>query len=346
MTIKISILVLFLCCNAILAQYTCTIKGRVISISTEKPLKNVNVYIAGTTLGTTTNDSGSYKISNVPSGSHNIVASAVGFKPGAVNISLNEGSSVDIQFNLRDYSYELKKVEITAEVPGDWKNSLEEFKEYFLGDSPFAAECKIINPEIINFTKLKSGELKADASQPIIVDNNALGYRIFCNLVYFDWTPKNHNLRYVVDSYFTELEDSTGELKKVWEKNRIIAYKGSQVHFIRSMINNSLYENDFFISIDRSLEISENQSIPTEKPEIKKLPGNKIKINFEKYLRIEFKPYRKRDLKVSWMKLNHPNVIFDKYGYPVENFSYEVYGYWAFKGISFTLPNYYYPKDK
>ncbi len=56
------------------------IKGKVIDATTRDALISVNVVIAGTTIGTTTNDDGTFEISNVPLGYVKVQASYVGYK--------------------------------------------------------------------------------------------------------------------------------------------------------------------------------------------------------------------------------------------------------------------------
>ncbi len=343
--IKLFILFYIVTSGFLFAQYTGTIKGTVNSRETDEPLENVNVFISGTMWGTTTDRNGFYVIKNLPAGQHTIVTSLVGYKQGELDINLKENSTVEIIFNLKEISYELKQVNITAEVPKEWKENLETFKELFLGNTKFADDCEILNPEVINLNQLATGELDADALRPITVINNALGYKIVCDLVYFKWDKKNKNLIYFVNSFFSELDDSSRQLKAEWLKNRKKVYDGSFVNFIRSLIKDSLYENDFVMWLERKPSSSGDIWPQTEKPEIKILDDSSVTFNFDQYLRVEYSP-RLSEKVVSWIKLNHPNVIFDKFGYPADAFPIEVYGFWAFKGLSFTLPKYYYPDEK
>ncbi len=341
--IKQLVLLCFLSSNFLFAQYTCNIEGKVTSRSTGEPLENVNVYISGTTRGSTTDKSGLYKISNVPSGSHKIVASIVGYKSQSLIIHLKEGMLEYLQFNLTELSYELRNVVVTAAVPKEWKKNLEEFKEYFLGDSPFASDCKIVNPEVINLTKNDTSGLSADASQPIIIINNALGYKILCSLTYFNWNEKYHRTKYLENSYYTELKDPTGNLKEDWIKNRKKAYDDSFVHFIRSLINDDLSKEDYDVSLDKIPILTGKRWPLPGRPEFKKLDDGGIEMNFNYYLKVAHKSYYYSTTEISWIKLTHPNVKFDKYGYAVEPFSCDVYGFWSLEGIANMLPKYYNP---
>lgn len=339
--LKFFIIIFFISINFAFAQFTSTIKGTVSSIKTGEPLSNVNVYISGTTWGTTTDQKGFYIIKNLPTGQQCIVASLVGYRPGSVDITLLEDSTKEICFNLEEIVYELKTIDITSEVPKEWKENLEKFKELFLGKNLFAGDCIILNPEVININKPETGELYADARQPLTIFNYALGYKIVCDLIYFKWDNQNQNLRYSVNSYFIELEDTSGKLKNGWLKNREKIYDGSTANFIKCLSKNSLYENNFLMWVERKPSKS-GDNPQTEKPKVDILEDGSVKLKFDQYLHVEYLPrFSKKE--VSWIRLNQPYVIFDKYGYPVGSFPIEVYGFWAFKGISYTLPKYYCP---
>ncbi len=53
----------------------------------------VSIYLEGTTLGTTTDNTGHYTLINLPVGQHTLVASAVGYKTGRKAIQVELGKS-------------------------------------------------------------------------------------------------------------------------------------------------------------------------------------------------------------------------------------------------------------
>src|SRR5262249_53778859 len=64
-------------------QVTGTITGRVAERDTQRPLASVQVRVIGTSRGAVTDDSGSYRIVNVPAGPTQIAAQRLGFGPQA-----------------------------------------------------------------------------------------------------------------------------------------------------------------------------------------------------------------------------------------------------------------------
>ncbi len=336
--------IMFLSSPQILGQnYTCTVEGEVRVQSTGKPLENVNVFISGTIWGTTTDKSGFFRIESLPLGRHNVVASIVGYKTETVSVTLKEGMTLKVNFKLEEISYELNQVVITGKLPEEWKKLLNNFKNIFFGDSPFSAECEIVNPEVINLTRTNSGVLKADASRPIIIINKALGYKIHYDLMSFNWNEKKQTLQYLADSFFTELKDTTGVLEKKWEKNRKDAYYGSLSNFMRSLINNSFTEEGFHIYNDKVPSPAGASWFEIRKPVISSIGNDSYELNFKGYLRIEYKGSNYKSTEISWIKLNYPNVVIDKFGYPFAPFAFEIYGDWAYSGIADLLPKYYNP---
>ena len=66
---------IFLITGAVAFSQAVTVKGFVIDSSNKKPLVGANVYIAGTSMGTSTSDEGRYNIANVSPGTYTLKAS-------------------------------------------------------------------------------------------------------------------------------------------------------------------------------------------------------------------------------------------------------------------------------
>lgn len=338
---------LFLFSLRVVAQnFNCSVEGRVMSQLSGKPLENVNVYISNTEWGTTTNKNGHFRIQSLPFGNLTVVASMIGYSPKTISITLKEGETAEVNLNLKERSYELNQILVTGKTPKDWLKNLEEFKKYFLGNGPNTDECKIVNPEVINLSKAQSGDLTANASQSIIIINNALGYKIRCDLVNFEWNEEKQTIQYIVETYFTELRDTSGNLKNEWINNRENTYYGSMTDFIRSFIHNTYRKEDFKVYYGINQPYMYKSFYELDSTITKKINENYFELNFKGYLRIEYDSNTSYKKEVSWVKLNFPDVLIDKFGYPVVALAFKVYGDWAHSGISNFLPKYYYPKEK
>jgi CarboxypepD_reg-like domain len=80
------------------SKQTSSISGVVLDDDTGEPIPTVNVFLDGTTLGTSTNKYGEYKIDYIPMGSYKIIASMIGYEKKDVVISLDAKKTTEINF--------------------------------------------------------------------------------------------------------------------------------------------------------------------------------------------------------------------------------------------------------
>jgi hypothetical protein len=316
------------------------IEGRVLEASTGAPLQYVNVYISGTTWGAATDKSGYFEIKSLPSGSHEIVASMIGYETQTKVITIKENSTAQIEFKLKEATYELQSVVVSSESAEEWRLNYDIFKKRFLGETKFAADCKVENPEYINLEWVGPNYLIATTDKQIEVINNALGYKISCQLEKFIWDKNFHQVKISIRPLFTELKDSTGILKQKWEANRKAAYKGSLDQFLRSAVNNSLQQNGFRIYIDLAPLMGNDNLRYLDQPLVKK-DGDDYLMSFSNYLKVEYTLNDPLHPQVSWLKLVGQQVTLDKWGYPLERDPFEIYGFWSQRGVADMLPKYF-----
>jgi outer membrane receptor for ferrienterochelin and colicins len=92
------------------AQNNYEINGR--AVSENEGLPYVSVYIKGTTIGTTTDDFGNFKLTNLSQGTYHIIASFVGYK--TVSKKINVTADIDgLTFNL-EFDDSLDEVVVTG----------------------------------------------------------------------------------------------------------------------------------------------------------------------------------------------------------------------------------------
>jgi len=321
-------------------QHQSIIEGRVLEKSTGAPINNANVYISGTTWGSATDNNGYFKILFLPAGTYELVASTIGYKSESKTITLKANMDYQTEFKLEEASYELESVIVISEAPEEWKNNYELFKKRFLGETKFSVDCVIENPEYINLEWTATNELKASANKPIIVINNALGYKVSCELVSFIWNPKSSKVNFMVRTLFSELPDTTGILKEKWLKNRSEAYYGSIEHFLKSVITDSLSSNGFRVYIALSPSIGKQDLLRFDQSLVKP-DGDDFDLSFVGFLKIEYILRDPVHPEVSWMKLLYPQVTLDNFGFPIEPYPFDVYGFWALKGLADMLPKYF-----
>jgi hypothetical protein len=224
------------------------VSGTVMDSATREPLSLASVYCQNTTLGTATNKSGNFSL-ELKSGGYDLVFSYTGYVTQQVRIGGIENSKLEILLVKEDKSLGEVVLKNSFEVPDGLEKYGDFFMKHFIGSTPNAVKCTLLNPEVLKFYFYKrSNKLKVLATAPILVTNNALGYNIRYELdsfMYYYGTNVNSYRGYC---FFTEMEGNDS-LRKVWNVNRNKAYYGSRLHFMRSYYDSTLLEDGWLISM-------------------------------------------------------------------------------------------------
>jgi len=316
-----------------------SIHGTVLDNSTGEPIENVNVYIANTTWGSSTDKEGYYIIRQIPQGFHELVVSSIGYEYKSSEIDLKEGVKLILHFSLNPVIYETESTRVEGSIPTEWLEDLEFFKTYFLGRTDFAEDCIIENSEVLDFNRPNDSVMEALAIKPLRITNTALGYEIDCILISFNYNEFSNTFSWSIKPKFTELIPKDDDELTEWEENRIDAYEGSSYHFLRSFSKKRLQAQgfDIYMVVKAGQKVSRRdwRTVMVDYDEYLESgysSGNNI-LRFENYLHV----FYKNDY-VSWIGLNYSNITLDKFGYPVENNAYRVFGKWSTEGVANLLP--------
>jgi hypothetical protein len=77
-----------------------TIRGTITNARTSQPIADANVYIVGTNLASNSNEAGSYALTNVPAGTHELRVERVGFASASRVVALTDGAVLETSFAL------------------------------------------------------------------------------------------------------------------------------------------------------------------------------------------------------------------------------------------------------
>lgn len=223
-----------------------TLEGIVRDRITKAPLPYASVFINQTTRGSLTDDNGHYIIHDIPVGPAEIVCSYVGYETFTRKVNLVGQQQVTIDIAMTASAKQLTAVEVVAERDKEWESQLRKFQRHFLGESANAKECRILNSGYLEFKEEKTAEgkmLSATSSQPLEIDNQALGYRVTYFLSRFEITPSSSLIqgKYV----FREQVTTDPALQKKWAARRAKAYEGSLSHFLTSLVTNRVEQEGF-----------------------------------------------------------------------------------------------------
>lgn len=227
------------------------LQGRVTDAATGKPLSFATVYINTTTRGTTANEDGQFKLTGVPAGTVEVVASYLGYKQARSIVKLRPNSPLTVNLVLSPTGNSLDDVTITAKRSKAWERQFRRFKAELLGESPFTGRCVLVNEQAVVLTE-EDGHLKGRATEPLVFENNALGYRIHYDLLSFDTYQRA--TYYAGATRFEELTPDSPQQLKRWQRNRQQAYIGSTRHLIASMVAKT-HEQEGYLIFKSNIDI-------------------------------------------------------------------------------------------
>ena len=243
------------------AQQGYYVAGRVLDAVTMQPLQGASVFAENTTLGTAADAAGNFKL-YVPNGGYDLVVTYTGYSTASKRISNSESNNGEIQFLMTAKQKELDDVVVVAtnEVKDGFAVYGQFFLEQFIGNSQNSKRCFITNPEVLKFYfSKKKNRLKVIAEEPLKIENKALGYNLIYALDSFTHEYATEVSVYTGNPVFSEMGvgDSL-QLAVEWLNARKAVYKGSMLHFMRSVHQQNLTGQGFELKLMVNLNNEES----------------------------------------------------------------------------------------
>lgn len=239
-------LVILLSCwlgAAVAAQAQGRITGVVQDSVTHEPLAFASVFLANTTLGATTTEQGTFVFERVPKGAYDIVGSYVGYRLSKQNITVGAAAQ---QVTLRLASAGPQLGEVVVKADAHQEDNYRKFTGLFLGNTTFSKQCRITNPEDVDVAfNDTSKTLTATTPNFVQIENKALGYRIKYYGLRFDYNTETEATGFDGQTVFEEMKPKDEQQRRQWAANRVAAYNGSLTHFLKSVYDNQVAENNF-----------------------------------------------------------------------------------------------------
>jgi hypothetical protein len=228
------------------AQYQ--ISGQVVDAETAAPLEGASVFAQNTTLGTITAKDGTFNLS-LPKGGYELIVTYTGYKKTQQNVLGGADASITIKLQKEDASLGEVVITSTNEVADGWEKYGAFFTQHFIGATPFADSCAIQNPEALKFYFYKrSNKLKVLATEPLQIQNKALGYQLNYSLDSFVYYYKTDINSYRGQCLYRAMQGTPKE-ETQWAQNRRTAYNGSRLHFLRAYYDSTLKEEGFTVDL-------------------------------------------------------------------------------------------------
>ena len=225
------------------------ITGKVIDGATSNALQAASVFAQSTTIGTATDANGNFTLT-LPNGGYDLVITFTGYETITRRITTADGDDKNIVIIIRPKVNSMEDVVVKAsnEVKDGWEKYGSFFLENFLGKTTNSKLCSITNKDVLKFYfSKKRNRLKVLANTPLEIKNLALGYKLKYSLDSFTHEYTTQASTYTGYPLFEEMQQVNAEQKTTWQANRFKAYKGSMLHFMRSVYSRSLKEEGFEI---------------------------------------------------------------------------------------------------
>jgi len=362
-------LVLFVLIPAAMSAYAQNlskwkISGSIIDDSTRAPVVNANVFIANSMIGTSSDTSGYFVLRNVPPGFYELVASCIGYTMSTVKFQLLPGTDQSFEMRLMPKVLSVDVVEVTAREPEAWKENLKTFEKLLLGSTKEALECRIVNPEVLDFWTDLPGHFRAQTDREVTIENLATGYRLHMSLGAFSfdgrWLTSEYKVRY------EEIQPLDPDVRSKWATRRDDVYAGSLHHFLVSLVNGNLGDDGFTMYDAESLVKVTGDSPLYELKRydvLKQSSPNDWTMSFRKYLVVTYdrkqialeggepgaEPrrwdrstprMRGRSTRpmLSILSLPKGPVLVDSHGQILNQLALKVSGDWAKEGLASQLP--------
>lgn len=259
--VKYFMLVLFMLPIQITAQYN--IRGVLKDKLDNNPVPYASVYVDGTSNGTITDISGSFLLKDVIPPCE-IVISHISYETAVILFEKNSDTLFHISLIPKDVAIE----EIEVINNNLREENLKHFKDRFIGDDYWGRNAHILNDSVLVFKrelynefKESKGKLTADSSSvwfivnakgPILVDLPLLGYKLHIDLVKFVELQTNRKSLYEFHAlgyfYFQPTDEEAKRKTNRFKKKRLQAYYDSDRHFCRSLFQNQLKENGYYVN--------------------------------------------------------------------------------------------------
>ena len=246
---KLYILILYfglICCFSSFAQ---VFEGRVYDKATMEPIQGVYIYLNGTSIYTTTDSSGVFKLSPEKFINASLVIAHIAYEQIVVENPFDEMPEV---FYLEEKKVSFDEVHIVADRYSR-EIKLSVFKEQFLGLSRAGRSCRIENEEdILIRYDTENNSMVAFSANPLIIHNDYLGYTIEFNLIEFEVKFRNglsieainiQQSHFLGTSSYIDLKPYDISVKR----RRDDAFRNSSVYFMKQLSNKQLKEGNFKI---------------------------------------------------------------------------------------------------
>lgn len=337
-------------------EKTFPINGQVLDSATGAPLNNASVFAQNTTIGAISKDSGYFHL-RLPNGGYDLIISFTGYETQSIRIGKDHRPDDTLRVRLKPQDKALEQAVVTGslEVGDGWSKYGQFFLDNFIGTTPNAAQCVLENKDAVHFYFYKKrNKLRIKATDMLHITNNALGYKITYQLDSFVYYYNDNISSYTGYPLFEEMQ-GTPDQEQTWKQNRLYAYAGSRLHFVRSWYDSTLDDEGFVLETADSGSSKMHKIRNPYDSSIYSRDSSGVDINIQGRLRVSYtaqnpdKKYLIQNkfplntaVEISAMDIQNGFVI-EENGYFYDQSDVTNIGYWSWKKLAEVVPYDYNP---
>lgn len=327
------------------------IQGRVIDAKTKEIIVDAEIYVAYSLINTFSDNEGKFSLVVPTAGPEKIFIYHPNYLIYTFPIPETNIVRPEYRIQLEYNSNRSDKKSIPPKSDKKWHYRYSKFSRKLLGSTNNAEYCEILNPEVIDFESTGLNQFSASSSEPFIIDNLNLGYRIIYFLHKFD--SEIFSAKLDGTPCFIELMPDSLEEEDKWYNNRDDAYYGSLQDFLTCIydrqINNSWDSDPMPFSLEFNPDCYNFFDSSSLKYHMVPLEDStKFHLIFASELLVWFSKYKEGkeieyetgfDLTNDTLTIDYLNMLNDKS-------QIETSGLWSEQGIADALPlEFYYTQD-
>lgn len=336
---------------------TFPIDGLVSDSATGLPLNGASVFCQNTTVGTLSKENGNFHL-RLANGGYDLIVSYTGYETQVLRIGKDHHADDTLHIRLKPEDKSLEQAVVTGslEVADGWAKYGQFFLDNFIGTTPNAAKCVLENKDVLHFYFYKKrNKLRIKAKEMLVITNNALGYRIRYQLDSFVYDYNGNIGSYTGYPLFQAI-DSTPDQQDIWKQNRLYAYSGSRLHFVRSWYDSTLDEEGFVLELADSGTGKMKRIDNPYDPKFYSRDSSDVQIDVQGRLRVSYTsqtPDKKylienkypltTPVEISALDIQNGFVIQEN-GYFYDQTDVTNIGYWSWKKLAEQLPYDYLPE--
>jgi len=253
---------------------TQSIDGLVVDKETKQIISDVFIFFENSSIGTITDEKGYFQLESNQAMLGNIIFSHLNYELK----SFPTDKLSDTVF-LTARHIILEEIVVSKKAKDrKRKKRLKKFENTFLGTKEEKELVKILNPEVLLFEEEK-GILIASTNEPLIIENNYLGYKILFYLSTFKLYP-NSKLHYEGSAFFESLDGSRREIIQ-YKRNRIKIYQKGSRCFFTKLIHQKINEEKYtlgYATLNVYGETTNFQTVELDSLDIKQVDSNSYEI--------------------------------------------------------------------